>query len=111
MNSTYWRYLLLLCLLYIFWGEFFIAGGVLNQLAINFALFYPLGFLVGYRHRYENLRIAYLTAVIFNLFSYVLAYVEKIRIESWIIVVIDFVSLFMILRVGAYIGQRAQTKE
>ena len=46
MKTAFARYLLLLGLLFIFWSEFFVAGGALNQLAFNFAVFYPLGFLV-----------------------------------------------------------------
>lgn len=111
MSYTFWRYQLILSLLYIFWGEFFVSGGALNQLAINFALFYPLGFLVGYRRQYENLHSAYLAALIFNLLSYVIASVVEIPIESWIMVVIDFSSLFFFLKIGMTIGQRAQSKE
>ena len=46
VKTAFARYLLLLGLLFIFWSEFFVAGGALNQLAFNFAVFYPLGFLV-----------------------------------------------------------------
>jgi hypothetical protein len=111
MNFAFWRYQLILSLLYFFWGEFFVTGGALNQLAINFALFYPLGFLVGYRRQYENIRLAYLAALIFNLLSYVIASVVEIPIESLIMVVIDFLSLFIFLKIGMYIGQRTQPKE
>ena len=111
MNSVFWRYLLLLSLLYIFWGQFFVAGGVINQVAFNFALFYPLGFLVGYRQQAEHWRTAYLTAFIFNLLSYVMASVLEIPIESWIMVVLDFVSLFMVLKLGRYLGWRAHLKD
>jgi hypothetical protein len=111
MNSVFWRYQLLLGLLFIIWGEFFISGGILNQLAFNFALFYPLGFLAGYRHKYEDLRSAYLAAFSFNLLSYLIASIEGIVIESWTIVAVDFVSLIIIVKVGTIIGQRAQSKD
>ncbi|HBW39051.1 hypothetical protein [Desulfosporosinus sp. BICA1-9] len=111
MNLVFWRYVLILSLLYIFWGEFFVSGGILNQLGINFALFYPLGFLVGYCRQYENWRSAYLAALIFNLLSYVIASLLEIPIESLIMIVIDYVSLFVFLKAGRYIGQRAQSKE
>ncbi len=111
MNSVFWRYLLLLSLLYIFWGQFFVAGGVINQVAFNFALFYPLGFWVGYRHQAEHRRTAYLTAFIFNLLSYVVASVLDIPIESWLMVVLDFFSLFMVLKVGMYLGRRTQLED
>lgn len=111
MNSAFWRYFLILCLLFIFWGEFFVSDGVLNQLAFNFALFYPLGFLVGYRSPLENLRTAYIAALAFNTMSYVVAGVSGIPLESWTMVVIDFISLTFFLQVGTIIGKRAQSKE
>ena len=63
MNSAFWRYQIILTLLLIFWGDFFVSGGLLNQLAFNFALFYPLGFLVGYGPKLENRRTAYVAAL------------------------------------------------
>lgn len=111
MNSTFWRYLLILSLLFIIWGEFFVSGGLLNQLAFNFALFYPLGFLVGYRPQLENKRSAYSAAFSFNILSYLIASISEIPIESWTIVVIDFGSVGFFLKVGMIMGQRAQSKE
>jgi len=111
MNLTFWRYQLILSLLFIFWGEFFVSSGILNQLAFNFALFYPLGFLVGYRRQYEDVRSAYLAALIFNILSYLIAFLVKFPIESWILVILDFVSLVVFLYIGIYIGRRAQSKE
>ncbi len=111
MNSVFWRYQLLLSLLFIIWGEFFVAGSTLNQLAFNFALFYPLGFLAGYRQQFEGLRTAYLAAFSFNLLSYLIASIGGIVIESWTIVAVDFVSLIFIIKAGTIIGQRAQSKE
>ena len=111
MNSVFWRYQLILSLLYIFWGGFFVSGGTLNQLAFNFALFYPLGFLVGYRRKYEDFRTAYLAALTFNLLSYLIAGLVEFRVESWMLVVLDFVSLVVFLNIGMYIGRRAQSKE
>jgi len=107
MNFAFWRYQLLLTVLFLFWGEFFDSGGALNQLAFNFAVFYPLGFLVGYRPRFENERTAYLAAFLFNLLSYLVAQLLAIPIESWI-VVLDYISLFIFLKAGVIIGQRAQ---
>lgn len=111
MKSLFLRYLLILSLLYIFWGEFFVAGGVLNQLTLNFAIFYPLGFLVGYRRQYENLRSAYFAALIFNLLSYVMATLVQVPIGNGLMIILDYVSLFIFLKVGMYIGLRAQSKE
>lgn len=111
MNSAFWRYFLLLSLLFIIWGEFFVSAGLLNQLAFNFALFYPLGFLVGYRQQFENQRTAYLTALVFNCSSYLLAVLAGISIESWILVLADFTSMFVFIKVGVLIGRRAQAKE
>lgn len=109
MNRTFWRYLLILSLLYIIWGEFFVSGGVLSQLAFNFAIFYPLGFLVGYRPRFESITIAYIAAFSFNILSYVIATVSGIPIESWAMAVLDFISVGFFLKAGMTIGQRAQS--
>ena len=111
MNSVFWRYQLILGLLLIIWSEFFISGGVLNQLAFNFALFYPVGFFAGYRRHFEDPRSAYHAAFSFNLLSYLIASMGGIPIESLTIVAVDFVSLFFFLKVGTIIGQRAQSKE
>ena len=111
MNSAFWRYFLILSLLFIFWGEFFVSDGPLNQLTFNFAIFYPLGFLVGYRPRFENLRAAFLAAFLFNVLSYLLAFISGIPIESWTMVVLDFISFIFFLKVGMIMGQRAQPKE
>lgn len=111
MNSAFWRYFIILSLLFIFWGEFFVSGGPLNQLTFNFAIFYPLGFLVGYRPRIENLRSAYLAAFAFNFSSYLVAGISGITVESWIMVVLDFISLIFFLKAGTFMGQRAQSKE
>ncbi|WP_407308587.1 hypothetical protein [Desulfosporosinus sp. SB140] len=111
MNTAFWRYLLLLGLLFFFWSEFFVSSGVLSQLAFNFALFYPLGFLVGYRPRQENLYIAYLAGFLFNAFSYYVAYIYGIPIESWIMVILDFSSFIIFVKLGAVIGKRAQSKD
>ena len=110
MNSVFWRYQLLLTLLVIIWSKFFTSSGVLNQLAFNFALFYPLGYLAGYRHHFEDLRTAYLAALSFNLLSYLIAYFGGIPIEGWIIVVVDFASVIFFLKVGTMIGQRVQSE-
>jgi len=110
MNSAFWRYLLILSLLFIIWGEFFVAGGALNQLAFNFAIFYPLGFLVGYRHRLEIIPTAYIAAFSFNILSYIVASIMGIPIESWIMVVLDFGSVGLFLKAGMIVGQR-QAKE
>lgn len=111
MNSAFWRYFLILSLLFIVWGEFFVSDGLLNQLTFNFAIFYPLGFLVGYRSRLENVRSAYLAAITFNSLSYLVAVFSEIPIEGWTMVVQDFVSLFVFLKIGMIVGQRAQSKE
>ncbi|EHQ90284.1 hypothetical protein [Desulfosporosinus youngiae] len=111
MNLAFWRYQLILGLLYIFWEEFFVMGGILNQLAFNFSVFYPLGFLVGYRPENEDLRTAYLAAFIFNLLSYLIARLVGYPIESVILVVLDFVSLVVVLKLGLYFGRRAQSEE
>ena len=109
MNSAFWRYTLILSVLFIFWGQFFVSDSLFNQLTFNFALFYPLGFFVGYRPRLENLRSAYLAAFLFNLLSYLVAGISGIPIESWTMVGLDFLSLVVFLKVGMIMGRRAQS--
>ena len=111
MNSAFWRYLLILSLLFIIWGEFFVSDGVFNQLTFNFAIFYPLGFLVGYRSQLENKRTAYIAAFSFNLLSYLVASISEIPIESFTMVVLDFVSVGVLVKAGMFMGLRAQVKE
>jgi hypothetical protein len=111
MKSAFLRYILILSLLFIFWGQFFDSDGPLNQLAFNFALFYPLGFLVGYRPQQENLQSAYFSALVFNAVSYLVAGIAGIPIERWTLVILDFVSLLFFLKVGMIVGRRAQAKE
>jgi len=110
MNS-FWRYQLLLGLLFVVWIDFFTSGGLFNQVAFNFALFYPLGYLAGYRRHFEDLRSAYLAAFSFNLLSYLIAYIGEIPIESWTIVPVDFISLIIFLKIGTIIGQRVKSNE
>ena len=111
MNIAFWRYLLILSLLFIIWGEFFVSGGVLNTLTFNFAIFCPLGFLVGVRPQSENFRAAYIAAYIFNSLSYLLASISAIPIESWTLVIIDFASVGFFLKVGMIMGRRTLSEE
>lgn len=110
MGSAFWRYQFILCLLFIFWGGFFVWGGLLNQLAFNYAIFYPIGFLVGYRFRLENIRVAYLSAFLFNCLTYLLAMINGIIVNDGILVFVDFASLFIFIKVGIFFGTRALPK-
>lgn len=107
MESHFWRYQIILIVLYIFWSNFFDARGLLNQLVFNFALFYPLGFLVGYRSNLENLGTAYFSAFLFNSLSYVLAMSEGVLIQGWKIIIVDYLSVLIILEIGRIIGKHA----
>lgn len=107
MRSGFWRYQLIMIVLFIFWSNFFVSGGVLNQVTFNFAVFYPLGFLVGYRSNVENLRSAYFSALLFNCTSYVLAVAAGIPMLDWKLIVSDFLSLIFVLEIGRMVGKRA----
>ncbi|MDP4126374.1 MAG: hypothetical protein Q8912_05465 [Bacillota bacterium] len=111
MKSYFWRYQTILFLLYIFWSDFFTMGGPFNQLFFNFALFYPLGFLVGYRPNFGNLRMAYFSAFLFNFSTYVVAVLTGISIDSWVIIIIDFFSLILFLEAGRLMGKLAQDNQ
>jgi len=58
----------------------------------------------------ETIRSAYIAAFSFNSLSYMMASLFGIPIESWTMVVIDFVSVGFFLKAGMMIGQRAQSK-
>ena len=110
MKSDFWRYQIILTVLFIFWTGFFDTGGLLNQLVFNFALFYPLGFLIGFRPELESKSTAYISAFLFNCSSYVIAMASGIPIQSWFIVTIDFLSVLVILETGRIVGKCASQK-
>ncbi|MHB8125493.1 MAG: hypothetical protein ACYDEJ_07595 [Desulfitobacteriaceae bacterium] len=102
MQFSFWRYQLILVLLFIVWGQFFTAGTLANQVAFNFAVFYPVGFLGGYRK--EKKFYLFGAALVFNTLTYLLALLNGVLIEGWLIVSVDFISLFILMEVGFYIG-------
>ncbi len=108
MLFSFWRYQLILVLLYIVWGQFFTAGTLANQVAFNFAVFYPVGFLGGYRK--EKIFNVFGAALVFNSLTYLLALLNGVRIENWLIVPVDFISLLILLGAGLYISQRMYKK-
>lgn len=108
MNSAFRRYMVILILLFIIWGKYFVWSGFLNQIALNFAIFYPLGFWVGYRSQFENVRVAYATAFAFNILNYLLVIYLGVRIEDWATVVLDFVSVGFLIKIGLIMGRRTQ---
>ncbi len=95
MLFSFWRYQLILVLLFIVWGQFFTVGTLANQVAFNFAVFYPVGFLGGYRK--EKKFNLFGAALIFNILTYLLALLNGVRIEDWLIVPVDFISLLILL--------------
>lgn len=105
MLFSFWRYQLILVLLYIVWDGFFTIGtGTLaNQVAFNFAVFYPVGFLGGYRR--EKKVYLFGAALLFNILTYFLAILNGVRIDDWQIVPVDFISLVILVGVGFYIGK------
>ncbi len=104
MLFSFWRYQLILVLLYIVWGQFFTAGTLANQVAFNFAVFYPVGFLGGYRK--EKKFNLFATALIFNCLTYLLTLLSGVRIEKWLIVPVDFLSMLIVMGIGFYISKR-----
>ena len=108
MLFSFWRYQLILVLLYIVWGSFFTAGTLTNQVAFNFAVFYPVGFLGGYRK--EKKFYLFSAAFIFNISTYLLALLTGVRIEDWRIVPVDFISLVILVGIGFYMGKNMHKK-
>lgn len=103
MLFSFWRYQVLLVLLFIFWSQFFIPENLAIQLVFNFAVFYPIGFLGGYR---KEDKYSLLGAVlVFNSLTYLLALLTGFRIEDWLIVPIDFISLVIFIEAGYYFGK------
>jgi len=108
MLFSFWRYQLILVLLYIFWSQIFTVENLANQIVFNFAVFYPVGFLGGYRK--EN-KLSLLGAVlVFNSLTYLLVFLTGSRIENWLSVPLDFISLIIFLEVGYYFGKLMSKK-
>jgi hypothetical protein len=103
MFFSFWRYQVILVLLFIFWSQFFTTETLANQFVFNFAVFYPVGFLGGYRK--ENKFSLFGAVLIFNSLTYLLALLTGGRIENWMIVPIDFISLFIFTETGYYISK------
>jgi hypothetical protein len=103
MLFSFWRYQVMLVLLFIFWSQTFNFGTPGNQLVFNFAVFYPVGFLGGYRK--ENKFSLFGAVLVFNSLTYLLTLLTGSRIEDWLIVPIDFISLVIFIEVGYYFGK------
>lgn len=102
MLFSFWRYQVILLLLFIFWSQFFTDEAMANQLVFNFAVFYPVGFLGGYRK--ENKFSLFGAVLIFNSLTYLFVFLTGGRIEDWLIVPIDFSSLAIFTGIGYFIG-------
>jgi hypothetical protein len=103
MLFSFWRYQVILVLLFIFWSQFLTDEALANQLVLNFAVFYPVGFLGGYRK--ENKISLFGAVLIFNCLTYLLVLLTGGRIEDWLIVPIDFISLAIFTAIGYFIGK------
>jgi hypothetical protein len=103
MLFSFWRYQVMLVLLYIFWGQFLTSGTPADQLVFNFAVFYPVGFLGGYRK--EKKFSLFGAVLVFNCLTYLFALLTGARIEDWLIVSIDFISLVIFTEAGYYFGK------
>jgi hypothetical protein len=104
----FWRYQLILVLLFILWGQFFTAGTIYEQIVFNFAVFYPIGLLGGYRK--EKKLYLYGAVLVFDCLTYLLTFLSGMRIENWLLVPVDFVSLLIFTEVGYFMGKRINTK-
>lgn len=105
MLFGFWRYQLILVLLYIFWSQIFTTENqnLANQIVFNFAVFYPIGLLGGYRK--ENKLSLFGAVLVFNSLTYLIILLTGSRIEYWLSVPLDFISLIIFVEVGYYFGK------
>lgn len=104
----FWRYQLVLILLYLLWGNFFTTGGIINQVGFNFAVFYPVGFWAGYTDSIENFREAFAAVIVFNIITYLIAIFSGLPMGPWVMIGVDFFSMFVIVTLGILIGRKAK---
>ena len=109
MLFSFWRYQLILVLLFILWGQFFTSGTLADQIALNFAVFYPVGFLGGYRK--ENKLHLYGAVIVFDCLTYLFTFLSGVLIENWLLVPADFLSLVLFTEVGYYMGKGIHKKK
>lgn len=105
MNRSFWLYLLIIILLYFIWGNVFSDYNAVNQIVFNFAVFYPCGLLAGMNGLPKSRRSVIAAALVFNLFTYLLAYAYALPFNI-ALMLIDFASMFVILALALYIGAR-----
>ncbi|KLU62141.1 hypothetical protein CEB3_c15040 [Peptococcaceae bacterium CEB3] len=106
MRLNFWRYGAILFLLYFIWSGVFTAETYLSQVAFNFAVFYPVGFLAGYVEQKSGIREVLTAALVYNLLTYVLTYLAGIEVQDWSMVGVDFLSLIIIVLIGVWMGRR-----
>ena len=110
MRLTFWRFQLILLVLYFFWGNFFTGGGLISQIVYNFAVFYPVGFLEGYWPAPSGKWTVLAAAMVFNVMSYLVAVLAAMVLPGWPIVVIDYVSMAAFILIGKWMGHRLAQK-
>lgn len=120
MRLSFWRYQLILVLLYFFWSIFFTSPTptIFSQIAFNFAVFYPVGLLAGHQNQKgdtkKNILEVCFAALVFNLLTYGLAYLGGITFQewsqNWSLVLIDFLSMFLLIGLGMIFGDRLRKK-
>ena len=111
MGRDFWRYQIILFLLFFLWGGFFTAGTILNQIGFNFAVFYPVGLYAGYRRDRDRLGELYAAVLIFNLFTYALAYSDGglQALPDLALIGIDFLSMAVITGIGFAMGRKMRS--
>ncbi len=106
MRLTFWRFQIILFILYFFWGNFFTGDSLVSQAAFNFAVFYPVGFLEGYWPAPTGKWTVYVAGVSFNVFTYLVVLIAGVPWPKGETVIIDFVSMALFIWAGTWIGRR-----
>lgn len=111
MGRNFWRYQIILLLLFFLWGGFFTSGTILNQIGFNFAVFYPVGLYAGYRMDPHGVSELYAAAVVFNAFTYGLAYASGglEALPNLVLIGIDFLSMAIVAGIGFAMGRRMRS--
>ncbi|MHB1652735.1 MAG: hypothetical protein ACYCVD_09705 [Desulfitobacteriaceae bacterium] len=110
LSLNFWRYQLILFLLYFLWSGFFTSQTLLSQAAFNFAIFYPVGVLTGYRREQGGIKEVYVAALVFDLLTYGLAILGGGYVENWSLIAVDFFSMILFIGLGILIGGRMRNK-
>jgi len=83
---------------------------VFNQVAFNFAVFYPVGLLAGYGDDPRGQLPVYLAAWTFNIATYLFAFLSGVDIGQPLLAAVDFLSMSAVVWMGIFFGRRLRAE-